>query len=280
VPYTLELSVVVQLVERDPATMASRGSRDIRASFPLPSETPVELIGCPSGSCAVALVNSAAGQALRTLDFPSMEPRSYCALHPTPAGKLAFDSLEQFAYVPNRATAGTPQGVIRIELRSGDCDLLPLTSQSWPVGVLPSGAHEVLLFGLEGTAAMVSDLGQAADGTLSTPFQSPLAALGTARGAWFSPGERTVFLSLGGAYLEIVPFGSAALRRLPLAAQNDLQSANRRWLWSDNGVVDLLSGSIARNLPTDPNPLAVSGSAFIVRVAATQLTFALAQIRE
>lgn len=129
---------------------------------------------------------------------------------------------------------------------------------------------------------MVSDLGQAADGTLSTPFQAPVAGLGAARGAWFSPGERTVFLGTGSAYLELAPFGSAALRRLTLAGgvQGALQSANRRWLWSDNGVVDLLNGAIARNPSTDPNPLAVSGSAFIVRVSAQQLTFALAQIRE
>lgn len=281
VPYTMEPSTGgLQLVERDPVTMAARARRDVRASFPLPSETPVELIGCPSGSCAVAVVNSAAGQALRTLDFPSMEPRSYCALHPTPGVKLAFDSLEQFAYVPTRATPGNPQGVIRVELRSGDCDLLPLTSQSWPVGVLPSSAHELLLIGSEGTAAMVSDLGHAPDGTLSTPFQSPVAGVATTRGAWFSPGERTVFLSTGGAYLEVVPFGGAALRRLPLSGQNDLQSANRRWLWSDNGVVDLSSGAIARNLLADPNPLAVHGSTFIVRITTQQITFALARIRE
>lgn len=280
VPYTMELSNGPQLVERDPLTMAARARRDVRASFPLTSEAPVELIGCPSGSCAVALVNSAAGQGLRTLDFPSMEPRGYCALRVSQIN-VAFDSLERFAYVASQPSAASPQlGVIRIELRSGDCDLLPLASPSWPVGVLPSGAHELLLFGSEGTAAMVSDLGQAADGTLSTPFQSPVAGISTTRGVWFSPGERTVFLSTGAGYSEIVPFGSAALRRLPLSGQNDLQSANRRWLWSDNGVVDLLSGAIARNPVTDPNPLAVFGSAFIVRISSTQLTFALAQIRE
>ena len=46
------------------------------------------------------------------------------------------------------------------------------------------------------------------------------------------------------------------------------------------GSALLLSGAIARNPVTDPNPLAVFGSAFIVRISSTQLTFALAQIRE
>ncbi len=286
VPYTLERAAnTYTLVERDPVTMVRRGSRDVTASFPLPGEAPVKVYGCASGTCAVIRVSGSGLQGtFRTVDFPSLASRGHCDQVGAPNTDPVIDAAERYAYVAKAAASSSDHELLRIDLQTGACDRLPVTPSIgyWPVAIIPPRAEELLLIANEGTASMVSAPSDPADGLLSTPFLGPLGQLGAGLGAWFTPDERTVIALGGGFYLAFVPFDGRVIRRQPAGNNGNaqVQSWNRRWIWSNSNVYDTLGPYLARNVAADPNPLAVRGSTFIVLAPTSQIAFAAATIRE
>jgi len=285
VPYTLERAAnTYTLVERDPATMVARASRDVTASFPFPGEFPLKVYGCASGTCAVIRVGGNGFQGtFRTVDFPSLAPRGHCDQVGAQNTDPVIDAAERYAYVAKAAVSSSDHELIRIDLQTGACDRLPVTPSIgyWPVAIIPPRAEELLLIANEGTASMVSAPSDPADGLLSTPFLGPLGQLGAGLGAWFTPDERTVIALGGGFYLAFVPFDGRVIRRqLSVGALGQVQSWNRRWIWSNSNVYDTLGPYLARNVAADPNPLAVRGSTFIVLAPTSQIAFAAATIRE
>lgn len=286
VPYTLERAGNVStLVERDPVTMVARARRDVTASFPLPGEVPVKVYGCASGTCAVIRVSGSGGihGTFRTVDFPSLAPRGHCDQVGAQNTDPVIDAAERYAYVAKSASSSSDHELLRIDLQTGACDRLPFTPLVgyWPVAILPSRAEELLLIADEGTASMVSAPSDPADGLLSTPFLGPLGQFGAGLGAWFAPDERTVIALLSGSYVAFAPFDGRVIRRqLAAGALAQVQSWNRRWIWSNINVYDTLGPFLARSVAADPNPLAVRGSTFIVLDPRPGPYFARAEIRE